>query len=586
MTAKEQLFSRPSQLEKSFCDACAKKHNQAKNIEVPCRIRECGNSWVWTEHDQKRFGRKNPPKRLCSSCYEEQKKLSDISVECKVKGCSNHYVYTPLLQLLDRKAGKPSDYRPRRMCPSCMEKLNEYKPVQVPCKIRGCKKSWEFTPYAQLEYYAEKGADAPLPHRMCQDCFTVYNAAKDESIECKNKGCHNTWVYNRTMAVMDKVRGKESKHRMCKTCFDLYNELEDIELPCQYKKYGCEQTSVLGKYPQLIAELNKKPNRAYQLCESCLEFISNAKEISRECTSCGASISFTPHEQLLEKLGKFTPSTQCPNCLGRELKEATAKEGIKITHHAHVVKLPSKGPWNSDRMISSLPPYITHTKLDELVDAEVVITVFSNEFAMADEEEKSWPYQLEQLLRERHPEFKTVVMNSSIATSSTEQALARIERDLAPFKSDAVIFSFDHADVQVKHATGSHGFVPVWDQPAVTKASDELFATIARHVKGHKAYMTPTPVIPSFHPPEGLKRVELSEWESALRMVFNKRLAHSRSCAHTNGIPIIDVAARFGVNVEESSKKWMKDWFSPNDHGLRNIINWAADFVESTGIYE
>ena len=586
MTAKEQLFAKKEQLEASYCNSCATKHNEAKNIEVPCRIKECDNTWVWTEYSQKKSGRKTPPNLLCGSCHEEQKKLKDIMVECKVNGCTEQYAYTPLLQLFDKKAGRPKEFRPRRMCKSCMDKLQDLKPVTVPCKIKDCKHTWEFSTYAQLEYYNQKGKDAPLPHRMCGECFKTFNDSAEREIECKNKGCHKTWKYTKQMAVADKKRGKESTYRMCKSCYDRFNELKDIELPCQYKKYGCEQTSQLGRQPQLIAELNNKPNRAYQLCQSCLDFISNAKETAKACTKCGTDITFTPHEQLLEKLGKFTPSAHCSTCLGEEIKEATAGESLSITHHTHVVKLPAKGDWNKDRAISALPRFVTHAKLEELVDSEIVITVFSNEFAMAEEEGESWPYKLEQLLRERHPEFKTVVINSSIENSSTPQALARVKRDLAPFNSDAVIFSFDHTDAKVKTERTEKGFVPVLDYTKVAEASNELFAAIAHNVKGHKAYITTTPVIPAYNPPEGLKGSQLDEWESRQRAAFNKCLAHSRSCAKNNDIAVIDVASRFGVNGEESARKWMKDWFSPNDHGLRNIINWAADFVESTGIYE
>ena len=178
------------------------------------------------------------------------------------------------------------------------------------------------------------------------------------------------------------------------------------------------------------------------------------------------------------------------------------------------------------------------------------------------------------------------VINSSIENSSTPQAFVRIGRDLFPFKADAVIFSFDHTDVKVSTQRTDQGFLPILDYNQVAAASNELFATIAKQVKGHKAYMTPTPVIPAYNPPIGLKGSQLDEWESRQRSMFNKCLAHSRSCAKNNDIPIIDVAARFGINGEESARKWMKDWFNPNDHGQRNIINWAAAFIESTGLYE
>ncbi len=586
MTAKEQLYAKPEHLKESYCNSCAKKNNEAKNIEVPCRIKECKNTWIWTDFAQKKGNKKTPPNRMCESCHEEQKKLKDISIDCKISACDEKYIYTPLMQLYDLKSGHPADYRPRRMCKKCMDGLQKYKSITVPCKINSCKHTWEFSSYAQLEYYAKEGADAALPNKMCKECFQVFKEAKDEEIKCKNKGCDKTWKYTKHMAITDKLSGKKTTHRMCHSCFDKYNAIKDVELPCQYKKYGCEETSTLGRYPQLIAQLNNKPDRAYQLCKSCLEFISKAQTISKKCTACESEISFTPHEQLLEKLGKFTPSDHCPTCLGKEIKEATGNSELHIIHHSHVVKLPAKGDWNNDRAISAPPVFITHTKLDELVDTEVVITVFSDEFALADEEENSWPYKLEQLLRERHPEFKTVVLNSSIANTSSKQALDRVKRDVAPFKSNIIIFSFDHHNAMVKQVRGDKGFQPLHDSKEVTESTDILFAEIAKNEEGHKAYITTTPAIPAYHPPEAIHKGQLDEWESQQKAHFHKCLAHSRSAARKNDIAIIDVASRFEVNGEDSAKKWMKDWFNPNDHGLRNIINWAADFVESTGIYE
>ncbi len=586
MTAKEQLYAGKKATLEGFCPECAAKRDHRRDMEIPCRIQACEHTWVWTKRDQERNQEKTIPKRLCEKCFEELNKLHDIEVPCKIDACKKTWTYTRMGQLLDRKAGKDESYTPKRMCSDCMKKLKELKPKQIKCRIKECDNTWPFSTYAQLEYYSREGWDAAPPQRMCNECYSFINSVEEKTLHCKNKGCKNDWKYTKRMQLHDKLtKRKNATYRMCPECFKNFQDINPEEVPCKFAEHGCGNTWTRSAYEQLQTELQHKNHNPVKACEECSKFLNDAKTITKSCKKCAQDISFTPLEQLLHKLGKFTTSELCPDCLNQELKENAAEGQLPITHHTHVVKLPSKGAWNRDAAIRELPPFVNHNKLVQLVDAEVVIVVFADELALHEDEEQSWPARLQQTLIERHPEFKTIVVNASIADTGSEQAVNRLKRDVSPFEPNVVLFSFDHGDSKVKDYRGEKGFEFKYPYERVAESLEDLFSKMSA-MKTHKLYFTSTPLLPELGTPAGVKPYEKEEWTTAQKEHYDKCLAHAKSMAHKHNVPILDLMARFEVKGKESARKWMKNWYEPNDHGLRNITQWMADYIDSLGLYD
>lgn len=585
-TAKEQLYHTKGKSH-GYCQECAAKHSHHRDIEVPCRIKECDETWVWTRREQERSGKTKTPRRLCEKCFEELNKFKDKEIDCKINACNKKWTYTRMGQLLDKKSGKDADYVPRRMCSDCMDKLKTLKDREVPCRVKECNHTWKFSTYAQLEYFSRVGWDTEDPQRMCPECFDFMNKTEEREINCKNKGCDKKWTYKKRMQLHDKLtKRKNPTYRMCNDCFNEFKNFKSEDVPCKYAKDGCENTWTWEAYDKFQAHLKKHDHAPSKACPECTKFLAETKSVSKKCTTCDNEITFTPAEQLLQKLGKLTPSEQCSDCLGKDLTESTHAEKPSIVHHTHVVKLPAKGAWNKDAAIRELPSFVSHSKLEQLVDSEVVIVVCSDELAIDENEKATWPEMLQEVLTTRHPEFKTVVVNSSIAHTTSGQAANRIERDILPFEPNVTLFSFDHNDSKVKDYRGEKGFETKVSSEKASAGSEALFKKVSEKVKKHKAYMTITPFLPELGNPSGVKKYQLDEWTTLQQETFDKCQAHAKSLAHKFNIPILDLESKFEVQGKSSAKKWMKDWYQPNESGIKNIANWAADYIESLGLYD
>ncbi len=584
VTPKEQLYGGKKVLS-GYCHECAPKFDSSpRDREVKCRINSCDKTWIWTKRDQERRPSKKAPQRLCNDCYNELSKLEDTEYDCKVSSCKNKVVYTKLSKLYDLKAGKDIDHLPPRMCKSCHEKLKTYKTEKVKCRVDECEGTWDFSAYAQLDYYQREGEDAPLPKRMCNDCYNFMNSAKTEAVQCKNSRCKKEWQYSKRMQLHDKLTGnKKGRYRMCPSCFNKLNKLEVIQKPCKNSKYGCTNTYEYKPIDQLHDDLaHKKVNHQ---CSECSGFLENTKTITKKCTSCDAEIKFTAYEQLLQKFGKFHPADHCSKCLDNEMSEKLkdSENSAPITHHSHVVQIPSKGAWNKDRAIAELPPYINSEKLQQLIDSDFVIVLLTDEVSYNENENETLGAILEEKLNAKYEGLKTVVVNTVIPKSSLAQAVKRYKRDVAPYNPDFIICSFDQVNSRLKEQ--AKGYQVANTPESIETAFEALFDKLTK-TKSKAVYMTGCPVIIDYNIPETIKRYEREEWASLQKEQHDRCLAHAKSAAHKFSLPILDLCSRFEVNGQESAKKWMKNYNSPNEKGIRNIADWLANYIHGINLYD
>lgn len=561
-TRDQQLISGldPANPPKQRCLECQKKiAEEAEDKEMPCRIRECKKTWTWFKADQARHGRKKAPDRLCPDCFDKMKGLSDRTVSCRVEKCEGTWVYHRISQLADQLGGKPADYTPKRMCENCYKELKAYKEREVPCKIKECNHTWKFTAYSQLEYFTRVGKDAPDPERMCDQCFKFMNEAGEEEINCRNKGCDNTWHYSKSMKLHDHlVKRRHPHYRMCSTCYEKVKAMDARKMPCRHD--GCHNTWEWSPQEQLQHQLLERERDPEKPCTECSDFLRDTEPVDRPCTGCSKTMKVTAYQQLMEKLGTFHGSGLCPDCNKNQLDSSQSGQSLSITHHSHVISLPHKGAWSQDRALQELPPRITPQLLKSVQDSDVVVLVYTDQLGLSAESE-GWPELVQKELTAKYPELKTTLINAAISGTTSAQAVARMARDLAPYQPDLIIYSFEQGNLKL--ADSKEGIEPI----------NTLAAAIGELGKP-SVYLT-CPMLPG----------EVSGSETDRLSYFTRMSAHAKSMAEKNGSKILDIRAMFEVTGRESAAKWMKSRFEANEKGSNMIAHWVADQITKLEVY-
>lgn len=566
-----------------YCPECQGKIHHPKDMDVACKLKECSKTWVWTKDNQKRAQTLTPPERLCESCFQQLQQFEDKIMKCKVHSCEETWVYNKMQQLVDRVKGKDENYVPKRMCRKCLKGLKQYEEKEVTCKIRECGKTWAFTPYSQLEYYTRAGADAKVPDRMCNDCYTLMQQAEEREINCKNKGCNHTWKYTKSMQLHDKLTNRKYPFsRMCPECLKGLKLLEDQKIECCHK--GCEDTWTLTAYDQLLLKLKGREDIPQKPCTSCRSYLSVTQPQTVKCKSCEEEMTITSYQQLMQKLGVFTLPEKCATCVGKELAESRGTDEVTIIKHSHVVQIPHKGPWNKDQKIAELPKYINHNKIASLVDVDVVIVAFGDDLTFGKNEENNWPSKLEEMLNENHPELKSVVVNAGIPDTNSIQAYQRLARDVKPFKPVLTIFSLSHGDSLIR-SKGKAGFEIRSDYEQLSEAMEKVCQELSK-LDGKAVYWTPPPILVNHNEPSEIGKQDFASWSTTQQISYSKCVAHAEGAAKKFDIPVLDLRARFEVNGETSAQKWMEDWCRPNETGITRMTQWFYDYIRTLEIYK
>lgn len=125
-----------------------------------------------------------------------------------------------------RKA-KPIDGPPERMCSVCSEKASKLKSIELPCKVHGCSRTFEWDRASQLRAWASvattgdsgEATSPAVPKRMCTTCREFCRVHPDRAIKCGRPECASTWTYKTGAQLQAFLAGKlEDPIKLCDEC--------------------------------------------------------------------------------------------------------------------------------------------------------------------------------------------------------------------------------------------------------------------------------------------------------------------------------------------------------------------------------
>lgn len=265
--------------------------------KVACRVRGCPRTWLWRGHDQaKAFaqGQTAPPSRMCDLCHARAQAMEDKAIPCATPGCEGTSTWGKLAQLEAIMRGASSKLAPnadappvdvgppKYLCDSCRDKASALGDKQIPCRMKGCQKTWTWTGKAQLA----AGADAEGPSRMCDSCHETYEALHDAPRRCKVRGCHGRWTWTRWQQLEAKLAGRtEPPERMCDDCAALLKTLADEEIACRTD--GCAGTWTWTRAQKLDAQRTGDNAIPARMCPSCQSKLSHLVDRQVPCKRSG-----------------------------------------------------------------------------------------------------------------------------------------------------------------------------------------------------------------------------------------------------------------------------------------------------------
>ncbi len=564
----------------NLCEGCRTRRRELADRPVPCRVKGCKGAWIWPREEQWKAGDAEPPPRFCQDCFHRFQSLQDQSLPCRIKGCAHTWVWPRFQQLEYLAAGKSLEDPPRRLCRACAEKLTALHPVDVSCRVKGCKGQWSYSPFAQLEQLLAANPAEPPQGRMCQDCFKFFQEAPDKPVPCRHKGCPNSWSYNRVMQLHDRAAGRtQPPPRLCDPCSDKIRHTQPKPVPCAEK--GCPGTWTYSPADQVRDTAAGKPVPAPRRCADCEKFLTEHPAVPVHCDKCDKEFHWTAAEQLLAKLGGSAAPSTCADCGGIRLGEIHAASVPHIERPDHlIIRIPGSGRWNEDPVIAQRPAHITKDTVKAAEQAQVRIVALGDDLTFSSENPaEAWPALLEQKLNEQLGSMvKTMVLNAGIPGCTSAQAITRLERDVIPFAPSLVIFSFVLADTWLETDPERTR----WRPRVESEAAAESFGKLLRRLKAlpdvHLLFWTGNPILPldldKANPDAGLVK-----WAEAQQAAFDKGLAHARHQCSEAGVPILDTQVLFGVNGQKSTRKWMSDWCRHNADGARNLATWMAELI-------
>lgn len=564
-----------------FCEKCRAAMKQKEEPQVPCRVKGCKNTWTWTRRMQQESKSTKPPYRLCDECFHTMQSLVDRELPCRIKGCKEKVVWTKMQQLEWLKAGKSLDKPPARMCPDCLKKYAELKPVEQPCRMKGCKNTWTYTPYDQLEVlrHTPEGQEPTPPQRMCRSCLDFFNQAKDQEMSCSNRGCNGKWVWTRAMQLGGHLHGHdEAPHHLCAKCQGRLKELQPKEMPCC--EAGCQGKWTYEPAEQLKDELqNRKPPHRH--CPECMEFLKSQAPETLHCEKCGGEFTWSVQEQLMTKLGTFQKPRFCANCNTQELAAMTPPPSV-ITPAVKPpleVKVPTGGPWNESPVTRDWPVGMTPEVIARMECATRRVVCLGDGWTAAVAGMPSWVDELEEQLNAKFATGKTVVLNSGVPGCTSELALLRLPRDVAAFSPHLVIFSFALEDT-----LNSRYVTAMEEVPKMV----ETFHSLVRALRAvpeppQLLCLLPNPIYP--------QKDDMSDgWKAnaapdeALLARYDVVLRTQRSCAKEDGVLLVDGKALFELVGARAALAGMGTWNRPNAVGCENLARWLVDAIATNGL--
>ena len=569
-----------------FCDKCREAMKQKEEPQVPCRIKGCKNTWTWTRRMQQESKTGKPPYRLCDECFRTMQTLSDRELPCRIKGCDQKVVWTKTQQLEWLKSGKSLDKPPARMCPECLKKFAELKPIEVPCRIKGCSNTWTYNAYEQLEVAKStpEGQEPKPPQKMCKSCLEFYSHAKDQEQPCANRGCDGKWVWTRSMQLGGHLRGHdEPPYHLCPTCQEKLKELSPKEMPCC--EPGCANTWTYAPAEQLKDELLKR-NPPHRHCAKCMEFIKTHEPQTLQCEKCGAEFKWSVQEQLMTELGTFQKPRFCANCNSEELAAMPAPTPVvtPASLPPFVVKVPTGGPWNDSPVTRDWPAGLTQELIGRMEHADRRVVCLGDSLtAVPEAGGPSWVAELDDALNEKFDRRKTAVLNAGMPGCTTELAMLRLERDVAAFAPHLVIFSFAYEDTMAAARNGANA---AEELPRQAEAFHELVRRLrALPVPPQLLCLLPNPIYPQKNGLNDAWRVNATP-DEALLALYDAVLRTQRACAKEDNVTVVDGKALFELVGAKAALAGMGAWNRPNAEGCKNLARWLLDAISTNDLLD
>ena len=333
LTAREQLQLGDGHVPSRMCDECYHLLNTLQDQVLTCKIPGCNHTISWNRFQQLEYIRsgKSPdavPSRMCDSCYALSKKLHNIEVPCRIRGCKNTWLFTVNEQMSQILAGKvkhaeeaAADEAAKE--PAAVAEVAEATPVAEGTMPAPEVTPAENAPMAQTaETAAPKASDVPEaipPSRMCSECYAFFSKAVDREEPCRNHSCKNTWTYTRSMQLAQKhyAQGR-TPVRYCDECLKKLKELTEKQMPCSQK--GCDGTWTYTPEEQL-RDLSAGRESKTRRCKKCTDFLKSHPAVEIKCEKCGATVEISSSQQLECELGVSTMPTQCADCNKKMLSE-------------------------------------------------------------------------------------------------------------------------------------------------------------------------------------------------------------------------------------------------------------------------
>lgn len=570
---------------RGLCQACRDAAKNTPAQQIPCRLKGCANTWTWSPRDQVEAAGKPPARRLCDECFQLLNTLADKDMPCRVKGCKKHFVWNRYQQLEHVRAGKSLDNPPHRMCDECFNRLNALQNSEQPCKIHGCKNTWTYSTYEQLEQLraTPEGETPAVPTRMCKDCFDFFNTAKDEGVACRNRGCKKTWTWTRSMQLSARLRGQHRPPpRLCEDCAATLKTLSDRDVPCMVQ--GCTGTW-LYKAEDQLRDQGQGRDTPQKRCQVCQDFLANHQPEDLHCEQCDKVISWSVQEQLLCQLGTFNKPKRCADCIGQEIAHMRSPEPEPSSSRP-VIRIPSAGPWTEQAGSRDWPQRMTAELIDRMERAAIRVVCIGDEQTFSVEDEaKSWPKILETTLQAREAAKRQVcVLNAGIPGTTTALGVKRFLRDIVPFKPHLVIFSFAFSDSRFN----LHGTELSNDdlRLRLDRLTDDFIAfdALLEEYNLKALCWLPNPIFPNDAPDEQFDPGRHQKWAYNQQLLFDAILRQRRLNCLKAGLPLLDARSLFEINGSHSARKWMGSWHLHNDIGAQNIAAWLDSEILSKNL--
>lgn len=199
-----------------MCIDCISRLRALQDRQLPCKAKECSREWTWSayaqlEHLRAGKSMEEEPSLLCRECFDFYRQAQDVERPCKIKGCRNSWIYGKGWQLRDWLKGR--EHPPAMMCSDCRDKLAKLQPVEMPCSVSGCDQTWTYSPADQLKDTVS-GRREPRTKR-CQDCETFLRDHSFENLKCEQCGCDIPWSPFEQLMV---EKGTFKKPSLCSSC--------------------------------------------------------------------------------------------------------------------------------------------------------------------------------------------------------------------------------------------------------------------------------------------------------------------------------------------------------------------------------